>query len=237
MSTPETDVVLTLHATRQYPAEKDFIQCVDTLCEHTKNFRFIFVDDQCDPEARAILEQTAARFRSSVLIRTHFQHWFTRAVNLGLRLVQSPWAIILNADTILGLDWLEELYSVRDEAQTICGMRVGLVGSTLSGEELRRWSLSKNPDYVTGHCWLASMAALTEASNNRGTPGMYLDMTNRLNIHIRSDIEISWRLNALNWACVKSFKSPVGHTGGKSWGHNLHAIQNLTLQDVSYKYY
>lgn len=236
MTTPNTDIVLALHATRQYPAEKDFIQCVDTLCQHTKNFRFIFVDDDCDQEARQVLEQTAARFKSSVLIRTHFQHWFTRAYNLGLRLVQTPWAVMLNADTVLGANWLEEMYEVRNEAIGIAG-QVGLVGSVLSGEEPRRWAASVNPDYVTGHCWLASMEALTHASTSRGTPGMYLDMTNALNIHIRSDIEISWKLNALGWQCIKSFKSAVGHHGGKSWGHNLNLVQRLRLEDVSYKYY
>lgn len=232
MSTPDTDVVLALHANRTYPAEKEFIECVDTLCQHTKNFRFIFVDDDCDQEARQVLEQTAARFKSSVMIRTHFQRWFTRAYNLGLRLVQTPWVVMLNADTVLGVDWLDELYAVRDEACGIAG-QVGLVGSVLSGEEPRRWAVSNNPDYVTGHAWLASMEALTQASVSRGTPGMYLDMTNRLNIHIRSDIEISWKLNALGWQCIKSFKSAVGHHGGRSWGHNLHVVQNLRLEDVA----
>lgn len=237
MSTPETDIVLALHANRTYPAEKEFIECVDTLCQYTKNFRFIFVDDDCDQVARQILEQTAARFTSSVLIRTHFQHWFTRAYNLGLRLVQTPWVVCLNADTVIGVDWLEELYAVREEARDPAHQKIGLVGSVLSGEEPRRWAYSVNPDYVTGHCWLASMEALTEASVHRGTPGMYLDMTSKLNIHIRSDIEISWNLNALGWGCVKSFKSAVGHHGGKSWGHNLGKVQNLRLEEVAYKYY
>ena len=233
---PQTDIVLPFRATREFPAEKYFIECVDTLCQHTMNFRFIFVDDQCDADARAILEQTAARFPDSLLIRTHRQHWFTKAVNLGLRMVRTPWVVCLNSDTVLDHGWLEEMYSVRDEAEAQIGKRVGLVGSVLSGEEPRRWAASYNPDYVTGHAWLLSMQALTDVSVARGTPGIYLDETRPDAIHIRSDVFLSWDLNRLGWECVKSFKSAVGHVAGKSWGHQLHRIPQ-SLADVAYKYY
>lgn len=233
--TPNTDIIIPVRGTREFPVEQTFSECVDSICKHTSNFRFIFVDDNSDEICRNAVEQIAARFHSAILIRTNFQHWFTRAINLGLRMVRSPWVVTLNCDTVVDAGWLEELYAVKDDA-TIGYGQVGLVGSVLSEEEPRRYELSVGQDYVTGHGWLLSMDALTKASVQRGTPGIYLDETRADAIHIRSDVFICWQLNGLGFNCVKSFKSKVGHYGGRSWGHRVGVVQGLRLEDVSYRY-
>lgn len=235
--TPETDIVICVRSTAQYPTINYFEQCVDTVCRHTQKFRFIFVDDNSDRDHAEAISQIANRFNSAIFIRTHFQHWFTRAVNLGLRMIRTPYCITLNSDCVVDNNWLEELYAVKNEVEASVG-RVGLVGSVFSEPEQRRYMLSVGEDYVTGHCWLLSMAAITEASNQRGQPGIYLDETRADAIHIRSDVFISRQLVSLGWTCVKSFKSAVGHHGCKSWGGGagLHRVQTLRLDDVSYKY-
>lgn len=229
---PELDVIIPFHATRQYPAEPYLKKCYEDLCKTVSNFRLILVDDSCDDTARAVIDSIARDRRNTLLIRSNYQRWFTRALNLGLRMARTPWVVTLNADTELAEGWLEELKAVWGEAEAQCQTRVGMVGSIFSIPESRRWALSVKPDYVTGHAWLLSMQALYDASASRGQPGIYLDETQAINIHIRSDVELSWRMNELGWATVKSFKSAVGHHGGKSWGFNLAVVQCLQLKDV-----
>ena len=224
--------MICVRGTRKYPIERDFESCIDSLVKTTSNFRLVLVDDNSDSVGAGVVERVAAQFGNSLLVRTQFQRWFTRAYNLGLRLVRTPKAVILNADTILGEGWLEELYGVWADAEA-AGHRVGLVGSVLSAVELRRWIGTREPGYVTAHCQLVSMHAITEASEKRGQPGIYLDETRQDTIHIRSDVLRCWELNRLGWATIQSHKSSVGHAGGKSWGHSLPDINVLTLAQVS----
>lgn len=232
MAHPMTDIVISLHATRQYPAETYFAHCIETLRATTENYRLILVDDACDDIGRAAVEKAAAE-TGSYLIRTPKQKWYTRAFNRGLRLVRTPWVVLLNADTELGSGWLDELYAVHDEfIERNPGRRVGIVGSVLSGEEPRRWAESVQPDYVTAHCWLAQMSALYDISAMRGQPGWYLNELRQDCIHIRSDVHGSWECNQAGWATIKSFKSAVGHHGFKSWGADVGKVAGLRLADV-----
>lgn len=234
-----TYIILGCHSRNQYQAIDYLPKLMETLRQHTDNYRMIFVDDFCDDKARTMISSYAEQYPESYVIRTNKQRWFTRAYNLGLRLVRSKYAILLNLDCELGPGWLDELYSVKDEAENELKQKVGLVGSEYSADEQRRWqnitspTTPGNPGYLTGHCILADMYALFEASANRGTPGIYLDETQVRTIHIYSDNEISERLHKIGWATVRSFKSQVGHHGGKSWHHELNRVFRLTLEEVS----
>lgn len=229
---PEIDIVIGVHATREYPAETYFEKCYETLCRTVGDFRLILVADACDEQGWSVVDRVAKDRRTTLVIRTNYQRWYTRAYNIGLRQVRTPRVVVLNADTVLDDGWLDELKTVWSEAEAQ-QVRVGIVGSVYSNDEPRRWAFAPKPDYVTAHAVLMSVQSIFEASASRGMPGWYYDETKQLNIHIRSDVELSWKLNELGWATVKSFKSKVGHHGGKSWGYNLPKVQCLTLAEVS----
>src|SRR5262249_49347459 len=125
-----TYIVLAVHSRGEFNTVPYLDKCMETLERHTTNYRMVFVDDYCDAEGAASVQRHAARYPESYIIKTHKQRWFTRAYNLGLRLVRSPWTVCLNVDVDLGPGWLEELYAVRDIAAAEIGTRVGLVGST-----------------------------------------------------------------------------------------------------------
>ena len=233
--TPDTDIIISCHITREFPNEPELEGCINSLVQHTSRYRVILVDDYSDEQGQTFISNLAKNFRDCILIRTHFQHWFTRAFNLGFRMARTPYVVALNSDTIPRAGWLEELYAVKEEATTQLG-RVGLVGSIWSGEEPRRWMNSVDKDYVTGHCWLLSMDALYEISAARGMPGIYLDETQAGAIHINSDVLACWAMNKANWATIKAFKSQVDHYGGRAWGHQVGRISGLTLDHVSYHY-
>lgn len=221
-------IVVPVHSRGEYDTRECLRTCIDNIQATADNFRMIFVDDFCDEAGSVVVREMASRFRESYVIRTEKQRWFTRAMNLGLRLVRTPWVVTVNTDCTFDKGWLDELLAVRDEV----GGKVGLVGSVLSGEEPRRYAVITHPDYVTGHCLLMSMQALYECSAHRGMPGWYFDETQAINIHIRSDNEICRTMSALGYSTVKSFKSAVGHVSGRSWGHQLHRIPSR-LSDVN----
>lgn len=125
--TPDTDIVIAVRGTPEYPIEEDFEKCVESVTQHTQRYRFIFVDDNSGVTGGLVVERVARQFPNAVLLRTHTQNWFTRAYNKGLRLVRSPRAVAMNADVLVFPGWLDELYSVWDEASEKGS--VGLVGA------------------------------------------------------------------------------------------------------------
>jgi glycosyltransferase involved in cell wall biosynthesis len=233
---PDTDIIISCRITREFPNEPELEVCINELVQNTSRYRLILVDDASDEQGQQFISNIAKQFRDCILIRTHFQHWFTRAFNLGLRMARTPYVVTLNSDTIPRAGWLEELYAIKDEATIKLGKRVGLVASIMSHEEPRRWDAAIPKDYCTGHAWLLSMEALYEISARRGMPGIYLDETQPGTIHINSDVQACWAMNEAGWATVKAFKSHVDHHGGKAWGHQIWRIAHLSLQDVAYHY-
>jgi len=225
-------IVIPVHSRAPFDTREHLRRCVGTLCNNTDNFRVVFVDDYCDCEGSECIAELATQFRESYVVRTMKQRWFTRAVNLGLRLVRTPWAVEANSDVVFHPGWLEELFAVRDDA-VAQGKKVGLVGSVYSADEQRRWAEMHKPDFVTGHTWLLNMQALEECAAKRGTSGWYLDEVSPRSIHIFSDNFICYEMNDLGWSPIASFKSAVGHdAAGASWGHQLGAIP-LRLTDVN----
>lgn len=225
MENPQTDIVLPVHDALDFTTN-----CIEGLFAHTKNFRLILVDDFSNVETTAYLMSILQRQRFALYIRTAHQSWFTRASNLGLRLVRTSRVVLLNSDCTIGEGWLEELYGVWDEVEKM-GANIGLVGSVLSMEEPRRWAQIVEPGYVTGHAVLFSMEALSALAVKRGQPGWYLDEQRQDAIHINSDKYASWEMNRMGLATIASFKSAVGHDGGKSWGYNLGRVFGLRVGD------
>lgn len=222
---PQTDIVVPVHDALEYTES-----CIESLYKHTKNFRLILVDDFSQVETTAYLMGVLQRDVASLYIRTAQQKWFTRASNLGLRMVRTQRCVLLNSDCVVDEGWLDELYAVWDEAEKIlCGRRIGLVGSTLSAEEQRRWAEYIEPGYVTGHALLLNIPILSEISEWRGNPGWYLDEVHQNAAHINSDRFLCYELNQKGYATVASFKAAVGHHGGKSWGYNLGQVGSLRL--------
>jgi GT2 family glycosyltransferase len=225
---PQTDIVIPVHN-----ALPDVQECLATLTAHTTDYRLILVDDCSDRETSDYLYQFCLDHPSALMIRTSKQRWFTRASNLGLRLLRTERSVLLNSDCVLDSGWLDELFAVWDECQQQNPQRkIGLVGSIQSAEEPRRYAEYLHPAYVTGHCWLVSVSALFDISAARGMPGFYLDEVTHGAAHICSDRNASWELNKLGYATIASFKAAVGHKGGRSWNFNLGAVSALRPSDL-----
>jgi GT2 family glycosyltransferase len=220
---PQCDIILPVHDALDYTRA-----CVESVFEHTKDFRWILVDDFSSLETTAFLLEVLRRQPTALYVRTGQQKWFTRASNIGLRLARTGRTILLNSDCVVDDGWLQELFDVWELAGTT-GLKVGMVGSILSAEEPRRWGTYSDPGYVTGHCLLLSIPILAEMAEKRGQPGWYLDEVNQGCIHINSDRLLSYDMNRAGYATVASFKSAVGHHGGKSWNYDLGRVGRVQI--------
>lgn len=232
--TPKTDIIVAVRSTRRYPLEDYFKNCVEGIVKHTSNFRFIFVDDNSDSAGAILVDGIASSFPDSVLIRTHKQNWFTRAHNKGLRLVKTPRAVMINSDCTVDEGWLDELYECWEQANGL-GHSIGLVGNQSYDIVNPKWVFAipgTHPGYVTGHCWLISMKAFFDVSVARNTNGWYLNELNPALAHIRSDVEMCVDLNKCGYKTIMSFHSKVGHIGGKSWGHDLSAVNAIKFDEL-----
>lgn len=223
------DIVVPIHN-----ALEDLKECLATIQEHTRNYRLILVDDCSQDDVQDFLREFGKQNRSTIVIRGNKQRWFSRNSNLGLRLVRSSPCILLNSDCVVGSGWVEELQFCWDDAiNQNPAVRVGLVGSTFSEPEKRRYAFVNEPGYVTGHCWLVSIHAMAEVSAQRGMPGWYFDEQQQITAHIRSDLYMSYDLNRLGYATIASFKALVGHKGFKSWGGDLNKVAGIRLEEVN----
>lgn len=227
---PPTDVILPVHGALEYVQP-----CVDTILAHTPALnRIIIVDDVSDDTTTAYLMGLLKTHTSWLYIRTGSQRWWTRASNLGLRMARTERSILINSDCVVNDGWLEEMYDVWDDAAAQ-GLNVGLVGSQMAMTESRRWVSTREPNYVTGHCLLLKISILQQASDERGCSGWYFPERPGVDdrcAHIFSDNEICYQLNRMGYAPVVSFKAPVGHHGGRSWGHDLSKTCNLRGGDI-----
>jgi len=231
MASPITDVVLPVHNALDYVRP-----CVDSLYNYTPSLgRLIIVDDHSDEKTREFLYglECLGRQSRNLYVRTNRQVWFTRAANTGLRLVETERAVLLNSDVILNAGWLEELYDVWSDFESKTpGRKVGLVGDWGNPHIPLRYQETQEPNYVTAHLWLVSMQALQDISVARGDPGRYLNELRPDCIHINSDRIGSYELNKAGYATVVSYKTPMGHYGGKSWAYDLGKVMGVRLQDV-----
>ena len=228
MAQDKVDILIPVHN-----ALAQLQECIYSVDKNTTNFRYIIVNDYSTQEGMDnYLKSFQQTHPDSLVISTGKQKWFTRAVNLGLRLVRTDRVVILNSDTIPRSGWLEELMGVWQDASERIYKDVGLVGSFYSGDETRRYAETVEPLYVTGHCWLASVNAMNRAAFTRGTPGWVLDETDPGQIHINSDKILCYEMNRIGLATFVSFKSHVDHIGGVSWNYDLAKVSRLDLADV-----
>lgn len=197
--------------------------CVDTVYQHTKDFRLILVDDCSDADTKAYLQTVVARNESNLMVQTVRQKWFSRACNLGFRLVRTDRCILLNSDCIVNEGWIEELAGVWSDLENT-GHKVGLVGAYGDPGNAVRYVTTSKPNYVTGHCWFCNMHAFSEVAIQRNTHGYFFNERDPMQVHINSDRIFCHELNELGYTTASAFKVPVGHEGGKSWGHNLDAV-------------
>lgn len=97
------------------------VACLQSIRQHTTDYRLIFVDNGSAPAEFAVIE-TELKRHPHLLVRNHRNLGFVKAVNQGLCLSTAEYVVLLNNDTEVAPGWIEKLQA------PFADSRVGAVG-------------------------------------------------------------------------------------------------------------
>ena len=94
-----------------YNAYEDVKKCIESVFHFTTPpYRIIIIDDNSAELTKNYLENIAANNTNVLLIRnTSNNHGYTYAANIGLRASTADYNILLNSDTIVSKNWVDNL--------------------------------------------------------------------------------------------------------------------------------
>ena len=150
-----------------YNAYEDVKRCIESVLRFTSQpYRIIIVDDNSAELTRCYLESVAQMNTNILLIRnTSNNHGYTYAANIGLRASTADYNILLNSDTIVSKNWVDNLIKC---AITRNADLVGPLSNTASWQSIPRltdesgdWCHNYLPDNIT----IEEMAAMVESNS------------------------------------------------------------------------
>jgi GT2 family glycosyltransferase len=113
------DIVICVHN-----AFEDVKNCVNSvLVSLLPSHKIIIVDDGSDRDTRDYLKQIAAQNHSVTLVRHETAKGYTKSANVGMKVAEAGFVILLNSDTIVSKDWTLKLLQTAMSSNSI-----GVVG-------------------------------------------------------------------------------------------------------------
>lgn len=133
---------------------KETIECIESIKKNTTiPVRWIYINNgSFNKEHKAVIKSIKTLKIPYIVIMNEENLGFVKATNQGLRASESEFVVLLNNDTVVCKEWVEEMIRVMNENE-----RFGIVGcltensayqgieqmSVLIGEEV-----PKNPEYI-----------------------------------------------------------------------------------------
>lgn len=220
--------------------------CLHTLESSTfTDFRLIVVDDGSTvPLDRSLV----APFRNAVILRNEQNQGLTRVFNRAIDASDSEFVVLLNDDTEVEPDWLEELVDCADrypDAGSIASkMRLASDRDLLhsAGDTWSAWGMPGNrgvwlpdtgqydvEDEIFSACGGAVLYRRSALESVRLPNGEWFD--SRLFMYCE-DVELGWRLQIAGYPCRFAPKAVVYHhlsaTGGGALA-SYYVARNLWL--------
>ncbi|MGW7159264.1 glycosyltransferase [Paenibacillus taichungensis] len=140
-------------------------ECIVSLLAFTspEKFCLYIIDDSSDIATQSYLEAVAENYDFIKLIRNEPNLGFLRSCNLGMRLGQSPYVLLLNSDVIVTPNWLDKMITCMESDPLIASVnpfcnRASNIDIPLApganffgmNERLQLATGSSYPDVVTG---------------------------------------------------------------------------------------
>ena len=111
----ECDIIIPTYENEQYT-----VACLESIKQHTQNYRVIWVDNASKDCSR--VEQTISDM-PHISIKLPTNGGFVTAINEGLKVSNTPYVCLLNNDTVVSEKWLDKLINVLKKDP-----RLGIVG-------------------------------------------------------------------------------------------------------------
>lgn len=115
--------------------------CIESIQEHTKgiNYRVIIVNDASDAETSEFLREYFDNVDNFYLAENYSNLGYTKSVNIGLKLSNAKYSILLNSDTIVTKDWLKKMIDCIESDNSI-----GIVGPLSNAAGWQSVPIAKN---------------------------------------------------------------------------------------------
>jgi GT2 family glycosyltransferase len=142
------DIIICVHN-----ALDDVRQCLHSVIEKTSPpYRLIIVDDGSGEATRDYLADFAG-IHDTLLLRNEQALGYTFAANIGLRVSNAPWVVLLNSDTVVTEPWMEAMWrhGWRDPNVGVIGP-LSNAASWQSVPHIRAgddWAINNLPDGMT----------------------------------------------------------------------------------------
>jgi GT2 family glycosyltransferase len=189
--------------------------------------RVVVVDNGSTDASVALVRQ---RFPHVVRIETGDNLGFCRANNLGIRATASPYVLVLNPDTRLEPDFVEQLLPAFDDPRVgiAAGKLLRFDGRTLdsAGQLLSRSRKVRDRGYgkpdrgqldrdgpVFGACGAAATYRRTMLDSIAGPNGSYFD---ERFFAFGEDLDLAWRARRRGWLAVYRHRAVGYHARGGS---------------------
>jgi len=196
--------------------------CVDSILKNTDaGYRLIIIDNASDKETRDYLESLKSLSHPPVLlVRNEKNVGFIKAVNKGFELSDAKYVCVLNNDTIVAKDWLNEMISVAESSDA-----VGIVNPSSNnlgqrpgdGESVDMYSMRIKKDAgkyaelgaAIGFCMLIKRGVIEKI-------GVFDEVFGMGNFE---DTDYSRRACKAGYICVRACGAYVFHRENASFGH------------------
>lgn len=232
------DIVICVHN-----ALKDVKICIDSIIKKTNlKYRVILINDGSDDETSSYLKKISNNQENFVLLEHDVSQGYTKSANSGMKLSKADYVILLNSDTVVSTNWLENII--------ICGEsdpEIGLIGplsNAATYQSIPKVKTSKGDWYINKlpkNYSIDDMANIIQKISNKSYPSVpalngfcmtikrsvidsigYLD---EKNFPIGYGEETDYCLRAINsnFKCVIADNTYIFHSKSKSFGHEKRA--------------
>jgi hypothetical protein len=206
--------------------------CIDSLLNQTyKNFDIIMIDNNSSDGSVKLVSK---KFPQVKIIKNNTNLGFSRAYNNAIFMVDADWIVMLNNDTSVCKDWLENLVKAIDDQEAIYGSKILLMGSigllnhaggylTPIGTGIDIGFLKPNGDifsrrrivgYVCGASLLIKKSVFEKIGGFDPCYEAYCE-----------DVDLCWRAWLLGKRVVYVPQSVVYHKYGGSWGERKNILR------------
>jgi GT2 family glycosyltransferase len=107
----ETSIVIV-----NYNGGSKLERCVESVLRFTQNFELIMVDNGSNDGSDSLIAQ---RFPSVNVVKNRKNLGFAKASNIGIRKATARWIVLLNPDTRVTSNWLDDLLKSADSTNGI----------------------------------------------------------------------------------------------------------------------
>ena len=101
--------------------------CLTSIRRHSKDYRLIWIDNGGTAKSDVVMDELAAH--NCMIIRNTENLGFVKAVNQGLAVSSAPYIVLLNNDTEVDANWLEQLRAPLRADMGMSGPRTTARGS------------------------------------------------------------------------------------------------------------